>query len=145
MNDTILKFGYPSTLIKESSKWVVLIRPRQVTIGSLILCCKEEVYGLEQVSKEAYLEFKQITHEINEALHITFSNDKINYMALMMVDKHVHFHVLPRYAKPVLFNKQQYVDKEWPGPPDISCGELFDEENIKSLKNYLTPNWSQIV
>src|SRR3546814_2464599 len=35
MNDTILKFGYPATLIREYEHWVVLLRPAQLTLGSL--------------------------------------------------------------------------------------------------------------
>lgn len=33
-NETILKFNYPDSLIREYDHWVVLLRPAQVTIGS---------------------------------------------------------------------------------------------------------------
>jgi len=46
MNETILKFGYPETLIKEYDYWVVLLRSNQVTIGSLILAYKADVGSL---------------------------------------------------------------------------------------------------
>ena len=41
-----LKFGYFENLIKEYDYWVVLYRPRQVTIGSLVLICKENKFNL---------------------------------------------------------------------------------------------------
>ena len=31
-------------------------------------------------------------------MRATFDHQKINYLALMMVDPHVHFHVIPRYS-----------------------------------------------
>ena len=40
MNPTIEKFGYPGTLLCEFDHWVVLLRPAQVTLGSLVLAAK---------------------------------------------------------------------------------------------------------
>ena len=36
MNDTIVKFGYPWTLLAEYDRWVVLLRQKQVTAGSMV-------------------------------------------------------------------------------------------------------------
>ena len=32
----------------------------------------------------------------------------------MMVDPEVHFHVIPRYSKPVEFAGEVFVDPDWP-------------------------------
>jgi diadenosine tetraphosphate (Ap4A) HIT family hydrolase len=47
MNPTIEKFGYPATLLREFEHWLVLLRPAQVTLGSLVLAAKSEAtaYG----------------------------------------------------------------------------------------------------
>ena len=37
MNDTILRFGHPATVIAEYPHWFVLLRPEQPTLGSLVL------------------------------------------------------------------------------------------------------------
>jgi hypothetical protein len=37
MNETITGFGYPATLLREYRSWVVLPRPAQPTLGSLVL------------------------------------------------------------------------------------------------------------
>ena len=42
MNPTIEKFGYPATLVREFEHWVVLLRPAQVTLGSLVLAAKSD-------------------------------------------------------------------------------------------------------
>lgn len=39
---------------------------------------------------------------------------------LMMVDREVHFHVLPRYADQRIFGHNKFIDPGWPGPPDLS-------------------------
>ncbi len=97
-NDTIVKFGYPETLLKDYHHWVVLLRPKQVTLGSLILAHKGDAQRLSQVSTEAFTELSTVTSELELVLERAFQFDKINYLLLMMVDKHVHFHVIPRYA-----------------------------------------------
>ncbi|HEX8620923.1 MAG TPA: HIT family protein, partial [Allosphingosinicella sp.] len=42
MNETIRGFGHPMTLIADYTHWVVLLRPAQPTLGSLILAAKGE-------------------------------------------------------------------------------------------------------
>ena len=42
MNETARKFGHPESLIHELDHWLVLLRPAQVTLGSLVLVCKDE-------------------------------------------------------------------------------------------------------
>ncbi|HWJ37643.1 MAG TPA: HIT family protein, partial [Sphingomicrobium sp.] len=42
MNPTIEKFGFPVSLLKELRHWLVLVRPAQVTLGSLVLAAKSE-------------------------------------------------------------------------------------------------------
>ena len=40
-HDTLLKFNYPQTLLREYQHWAVLLRPKQVTVGSLVLICTD--------------------------------------------------------------------------------------------------------
>ena len=60
MNATILSFNYKKTLIKEYNYWLVLLRPKQVTIGSLVIACKEDSESLADITSEAHLELQQI-------------------------------------------------------------------------------------
>lgn len=120
MNETMKKFGYPDTLVKEYVHWVVLLRPQQATLGALVLVCKDEAEALSRITLEAFSELKEITAGIELHLMSCFSFDKINYLLLMMVDKDVHFHVLPRYAQPRILDGNRFADPGWPGPPDLS-------------------------
>ena len=43
MNETMKKFGHPETIVREFDRWAVVLRPKQVTLGSLVLGCKEPV------------------------------------------------------------------------------------------------------
>src|SRR3546814_532808 len=97
MNETIRKFGYPDTLIREYDHWVVLLRPAQLTLGSLVLAAKSDATDFGDLSVEAFAGLQQATSHIAAGLASAVSHSKLNYLMLMMVDPHVHFHVFPRY------------------------------------------------
>jgi len=141
MNDTIIKFGYPDNALGEYEYWVVLLRPRQITAGSLVLVCKESAAVLSQVSATAYAELPRVTGELEAALARSFEYEKINYLALMMVDKHVHFHVLPRYSGPREVAGITFVDSDWPKPADITNTTPMSDEQFNSLRTLLRENW----
>ena len=133
------KFGYPDTLVKEYKNWVLLLRPQQVTLGALVLICNNEATAFSEIIPEAFVELKQITAAIERHLKDCFSYDKINYLMLMMVDPDVHFHVLPRYAGPRLFEQAEFNDPGWPGPPDLSRsnegGEALQRNILQTLRH----------
>ena len=56
-----------------------------------------------------------------------------NYLTLMMIDPHVHTHVIPRYSSLLKFNSKDYVDANWPGPPIINEYISLSDEDFVSL------------
>jgi len=143
MNDTILKFGYPDTLIKEYDNWVILLRLEQITLGSLIIAYKSDITSLADVSKEGYLELRKVIVDIEMNISKLFGMDKINYMALMMVDKEVHFHVIPRYSEDQYFDNHIIKDNGWPKLPDLVFKNDFDTESLKKLKLVLVESFNR--
>ncbi len=140
-HETILKFGYPQTLLHEYEHWVVLLRPKQVTVGSLVLACKEDAQRVSDVSAEAFAEMKTVSTALETALQKAFSYDKINYLLLMMVDKQVHFHVLPRYAEARQVAGGTCTDAAWPGPPDVTQALDLTDEQLGEVKDMLGAAW----
>ncbi|HEY1074486.1 MAG TPA: HIT family protein [Patescibacteria group bacterium] len=128
MNQTVQAFGYPESLIKEYDHWVVLLRPQQVTIGSLVIAAKSDVTNLGKLSSDAWTEFSLVTKETEELLRNTFGAEKFNYLALMMVDPNVHFHFIPRYSQPVALGNQEYTDADWPMKTELKPIEVSPEQ-----------------
>ena len=135
------KFEYPESCIREFQQWVVLLRPQQVTLGALVLICREEATAFSQISPEAFGELPTIIREIETNISRTFAYNKINYLMLMMVDPEVHFHVIPRYEGPQSFFEQQFLDQGWPGPPDLKNSNALSEEVRYELLAHLKKNW----
>ena len=59
--------------------------------------------------------------------------ERINYLMLMMVDPHVHFHVVPRYKGERTFADERYPDAGWPGLPDLKATKPASAELTAAL------------
>lgn len=142
MNATLKKFGYPESLVKSYEYWYLLLRPGQITLGSLVLICKEPVHQYSLISQQAILEQKLIIADIEHVLKHRFDYAKINYQMLMMQDPEVHFHVIPRYDTDVEFCELSYADAFWPKPVDMSFSLNLDAVHKAELLHTLKIDFS---
>ena len=133
LNVTLKKFGYPELLVKEYDHWYLLCRFKQVTLGSMILICKEQTDAFSKISNAAFAELPIAIREIETNTKKLFQNDKINYLMLMMVDPEVHFHIIPRYANDKEFEGIIFKDSEWPKKADIDVVNDILEVDIRRL------------
>ena len=143
-NITLEKFGYPATLIKQYTRWALLLRPQQVTIGSLILVCLDKANAFSEISSDSFIELAVVIREVETNLSQLFSYEKINYLMLMMVDPDVHFHIIPRYSNAREFHSQQFLDHSWPGPPNLKLGNEITQSTQHELQGFLKKSWKSL-
>jgi diadenosine tetraphosphate (Ap4A) HIT family hydrolase len=140
-NTTLRKFGYPDTLICGYEHWYVLLRRAQVTLGSLVLGSTSEARSFSQIPPQAFAQLAVVTRHIEAGLQAFRPYDKINYLMLMMVDPHVHFHVLPRYGSAQDFEGLTIADKGWPAAPDLASAPTLTDEQSAALRDAIRANW----
>ena len=133
LNKTAIKFGYPQNLIREYQYWMLLLRPEQITIGSMVIISKNEIYNYRSLKKEAHDELRNVYSDVESIAYSVLSADKVNFLTLMMVDRILHTHVIPRFSKNIMLNDNQYQDEDWPQPPILT--KSFHLNNQE--KNYL--------
>lgn len=131
---TLLKFGYPASLVHEGRHWAVLTRPAQPTLGSLVLCALSEETSYAALPPEAFAEQGEIVARIEAMLKGFCAFERINYLMLMMVDPHVHFHVLPRYDGERRFGGVSFPDAGWPGLPDLKQVQPATDKLVEALR-----------
>jgi diadenosine tetraphosphate (Ap4A) HIT family hydrolase len=133
MNETIRKFGYPATLITEWQHWLLLLRPAQPTLGSCILAAKSEATAFGNLDAAAHAELAQVTNEVEAMLKAATDYSKINYLMLMMVDRHVHFHIIPRYEGAREWEGLSFADAGWPAVPNLGAAIALDSDQQQRL------------
>ena len=133
-NATMKTFGFPETLVRQYDHWALLVRPAQVTIGSLVLVSTSEETAFGALPPEAFAELAAIIPSLEAALKSLVAYEKINYLMLMMVDPHVHFHIFPRYDGERDLAGIKITDAGWPGPPDLKSAVRLDNGQIFAVR-----------
>lgn len=141
MNETILKFGYPATLVHEYRHWLVLLRPQQPTLGSLVLAAKSDATAFADLESAAFSELAEVIRDLEAALRRAVRYEKINYLMLMMVDPNVHFHVIPRYEGERSGGGISVPDAGWPKQPALNEALSLDDDGIAAVRDWLTGIW----
>ena len=135
---TLRKFGYPHSLLHEGEHWAVLVRPAQPTLGSLVLCATSEHLSYGDLPAEAFAEQGRLVARIERTLKAFCNHEKLNYLMLMMVDPHIHFHVLPRYSGERQWQGITFPDSGWPGLPDLTRTTTSSKQLIGGMRDEWT-------
>ncbi|QSB04802.1 HIT family protein [Natronoglycomyces albus] len=122
-------FRLDELTVYESERWILSVRPAQITLGSMVLSSK---LGHETFAELDSQDSEEMGTMLAEAEHVAkelFGAVRINAVCLMMKDPIVHFHVLPRYEYTKDAFGRPWVDADWPGPPNFG-GEVVKDEII---------------
>jgi diadenosine tetraphosphate (Ap4A) HIT family hydrolase len=141
LNETLRRFGYPGTLVADYEHWVVLLRPTQPTLGSLILAAKGAWTAFSDLPPEAFSELHRAVTAVEATLGQAVRYSHINYLMLMMVDPHVHFHVLPRYEGERSAWGITVADAGWPSAPALGAALTLSPAQTEVLVNWLAAQW----
>ncbi|MDG2530084.1 HIT family protein [Caulobacter endophyticus] len=141
-NPTALAFGFPRSKVAETDHWLVLVRPKQPTFGSLVLVCKEPVQAFSDLSAAAFADMQVAVAGIERVLKAKVAYEKINYLMLMMVDRDVHFHVLPRYEGAREHKGQSFPDTGWPAAPALGAAVALDDAAVERLAQDFAAAWA---
>jgi diadenosine tetraphosphate (Ap4A) HIT family hydrolase len=142
-NSTETKFGDPANRLAQSERWTVLLRPKQPTLASLVLVCREPVQAFSAVSAQGFAELQGIVRRLEATLREVVSYERINYLMLMMVDPDVHFHVIPRYSGVRTFSGIEFRDAGWPAVPRLDADVTLEGAVRDALLARLREAWSR--
>jgi len=133
MQATLAKFGYGPGTVFEDAHWAAVVRPAQATLGSLVLIAKRDVQAFGDLTTDEGAALPGMAHLIAAALARVSQPVRTNYLMLMMVDRHVHFHVIPRYEGTRDWRGQAFPDAGWPGVPDLGTAVTLDGGQVAQL------------
>ena len=133
------KFNVNELLIVQTDYWRWSVRPAQCTAGSGVLSLKRAAETMSELTAEEGADLIKITKMIESSLKTSFGMEKMNYIMLMMVDLHIHYHVIPRYSKDIEFAGNVFKDLGWPKPPVLDA-EPVSNETLIAIRDHLKSN-----
>lgn len=122
------KFKPDEYTLKDFKHWVIVLRPKQITLGDAVIILKRQVPSIADATPEEMGEFSSVVGWYEGKCNSLFSPEKYNYIAAMMKDNFVHFHAIPRYSDTRQFAGIEWKDEFWPKP--VSLVNVSTESNI---------------
>ena len=135
------KFCVEDNLVLNTGAWSWSVRPAQATLGAGIISLNRYALHLSDVTPEEMKELASLIKTLESSIKSVFNHDIMNYLMLMMVDHHVHYHVIPRYNGDRSFAGLEWVDNGWPALPVMGDNQHKDQpEIIKEIQKALIEN-----
>ncbi|MFA6552283.1 MAG: HIT domain-containing protein [Candidatus Paceibacterota bacterium] len=132
---------YSKNLIKDYNYWSVYLHKNQGILGRVYVWCKrKDALDLPDATEEEQKELFSILKEMERVLTKAFKPDIFNYTFLGNATHHLHCHILPRYSKPVEFNGQVFVDKNWGHNYKTDHSFVTTSELLEAVKNKIKEN-----
>ncbi len=107
----------------------------------MVVCTTGRQKRMADMTAAAFAELELVFKGAEGALRTAFGADRINHLMLMMVDPHVHWHLIPRYESPRTLGSTTIADADWPGPPNLTSGVELPESDRASLRLTLLAAW----
>jgi diadenosine tetraphosphate (Ap4A) HIT family hydrolase len=124
------KFRVEELKVMENSSWTWSVRPGQPTLGAGILSLNRYALKLSDVTGEEMKDLADLIRVMEGTIQAAFGHNIMNYLMLMMVDHHVHYHVIPRSEETRSFAGKEWVDKGWPALPVIGDSQHADHPGL---------------
>ncbi len=125
-----VKFRVEELKVRENRSWTWSVRPGQPTLGAGILSLNRHAGKFSEVSSAEMQDLAEMVGALEEAVKSAFDHKIMNYLMLMMVDHHVHYHVIPRYEATRTFAGREWADNGWPALPVLADHQHPDDPGL---------------
>ncbi len=117
-------------LIARTPAWQLVLNHNQNLLGKCFLALARHEERVPRLTAPEWADLHQLLIVATEALQNAFRPDHFNYAFLQNQDRHIHMHIIPRYAQPRTFAGLVFDDPDYPNhyavpapqrhlPPDV--------------------------
>ncbi len=111
-DNTIELFNQSRHRLHEGKYWNVIMSFNQEYLGRCIVyLTSRNIPDTLALTPDEHKElWDDILPRLTAAIKKSFNADRVNYAHLANREKHVHWHVVPRYDNPVIFQGIEFID-----------------------------------
>jgi diadenosine tetraphosphate (Ap4A) HIT family hydrolase len=102
-------------IVDESTHWRTAINRNQNLLGKLFIALRRHEESVAELTAAEWSDLRDELRAAIERLSAAFHPDHFNCAFLQNQDRHVHLHVIPRYASTRAFAGLEFTDPDWPG------------------------------
>lgn len=104
-------------IIAEGVQWRLVLNHNQNLLGKCFVATRRHVEEVSRLREDEWRELHQQLAAATDALTLAFAPDHFNYVYVFLQnqDRHVHMHVIPRYARARTFAGSTFDDPGYPG------------------------------
>lgn len=130
-------------IIHENRYWNLVLNENQATLGRVYFALKRHETDITRLTEQEVSELWVFSAQTKDALVRAFAPDHFNYMFLMNLTPHAHFHIFPRYAGPRELAGQTFIDTRYGDHYDPAEDRPVDDASreaiIAAIRAALTP------
>ncbi|HXC79283.1 MAG TPA: HIT family protein [Candidatus Acidoferrum sp.] len=125
-------------VLRESDHWRVALNVNQNLLGKLIIVLGHHKEAVVDLTEPEWQDLREQVGWATRRLQTAFAPDHFNYAFLQNQDRHVHLHVIPRYASERSVGGQAFGDAGWPGHYELGEVVKLSDETISAIASELT-------
>jgi diadenosine tetraphosphate (Ap4A) HIT family hydrolase len=101
-------------VIRESTHWRVALNRNQNLLGKLLIALRRHEESVAELTPTEWSDLRDEVRWATERLTGAFGPDHFNLAFLQNQDRHIHLHVIPRYAGARMCADVEFNDPDWP-------------------------------
>jgi diadenosine tetraphosphate (Ap4A) HIT family hydrolase len=119
-------FRLEELTISDEGGWTISVRPGQITLGAMVISSSSGLLDFQDLDEDTSVGLSTAFALAEQLAKERLGAVRVNLVCLMMKDPVVHFHVLPRFDRPVERYGRTWEDADWPGPPTFGPAPVDD-------------------
>ncbi len=102
-------------VVAESDSWRLILNRNQNLLGKCFLVSRRHIEAVCDLGAAEWADLRDEVVRATASLQSAFQPDHFNYAFLQNQDRHVHLHLIPRYAAQRCWNGLIFTDPDYPG------------------------------
>ena len=121
-----------------STSWRLVLNHNQNLLGKCFLSLNRHLEPVTELTADEWMDLHLQLQRVTHALKAAFNPDHFNYAFLQNQDRHIHMHLIPRYADQCIFAGEIFDDPDYPSHYAVpSPARHLTTEQLSALASYL--------
>jgi diadenosine tetraphosphate (Ap4A) HIT family hydrolase len=120
-------------VVRETRHWRTAINRNQNLLGKVIVVLRRHEEDVAGLDPDEWRDLLEDVRWATDGIQDAFAPGHFNYAFLQNQDRHVHLHVIPRYASARVLAGIEFVDPDYPDHYRVPAPERLVDADVLEL------------